>query len=167
MAGAGSPTRFISHWYGLIENLQTSPREFYASVEAAIQRRQVPNALMSRIDWPEAGLFSAKREYLRVRRNEYIFDICGAPFGNGFFVSWWLGELEGCLASFMEVPFFGFFLGLFFGRQTYYQIDTALMFQEAVRHSVNEVIDQLTSAKGIRGPTELERKPILREFFRR
>ena len=32
---------------------------------------------------------SAKREYLRMQRGKYAFDICAAPFGNGFFVSWW------------------------------------------------------------------------------
>ena len=44
------------------------------------------------VEWPEGGLLSAKRLYLRVIRKEHVFDICGAPFGNGFFFSWWLGE---------------------------------------------------------------------------
>jgi hypothetical protein len=35
-------------------------------------------------------VFSAKREYLRVERGPFVFDICGAPFGTGFFVSSWL-----------------------------------------------------------------------------
>ena len=35
-------------------------------------------------------MFTAKREYLRIRRNEYTYDICGTPFGSGFFISSWL-----------------------------------------------------------------------------
>ncbi len=151
----------ISHWYRLIEGLQTSPKDFYASVEHAIVRRQVPDAKSSRVDWREGGLLSAKREYLRVQRREYIFDICGAPFGTGFFVSWWLGEPQGC---FQALPIVGPF---FARRATYYRIDTALMFQSAVHDAVLEVVDELTSAKGLRALSELERKPILREFFQR
>src|SRR5688572_29442528 len=100
----------VSHWYHLIEGLGASPLEFYASVEQAIERRQIPDSGRSRIDYREGGLLSAKREYLRVRRKEYTFDICGAPFGTGFFVSWWLVEPLGCLG------------GLFRRKQTYYRI---------------------------------------------
>lgn len=128
--------------------------EFYSSVESAVERRQIPDGGRSRVDWREGGLLSAKREYLRVRRNEYTFDICGAPFGTGFFVSWWLTEPLGCLG------------GIFRRRTTYYRIDTALMFQEAVHSGVLEVIDGMTSAKGIRALSELERKPILRSLVR-
>jgi hypothetical protein len=140
--------------------------EFYAQVEAAIDRRQVPDARQERIHWREGGPLSPKREYLRVRRREHVFDICAAPFGNGFFVSWWLGEFRGCLAALAEIPW----LGLFLQRLrpvTYYRVDTALMFQESVHHAVLEVVDQLTEAKGLRALTEAERKPILREIFRR
>ena len=163
-----APTDIISHWYILIEGLQASPKEFYTAVEAAIRQRVVPDTEMFRIDWPEAGPFSPKREYLRVKRKEHVFDICGAPFANGFFVSWWLGEMpSGCLMIFGAVPVLGFFLQWFIRPATYHRIDTGLMFQESIRAAVNEVIDQMTSAKGIRALTELERKPILREFAAR
>ena len=52
-------------------------------------------------------------------------------------------------------------------RPTFYRIDTGLMFQKAVHAAVLEVIDEITSAKGVRGLTELERQPILREFYMR
>lgn len=121
---------------------------------SAIERRAIPDAAQSRVDWREGGVLSAKREYLRVRRKQYTFDICGAPFGTGFFVSWWLTEPLGCLGGYIR------------RRETYYRIDTALMFQEAVHAAVLEVIDGMTSAKGIRGLSELDRKPILRSLVR-
>ncbi len=157
-------TVIISHWYQLIEGLQASPMEFYTAVERAVEQRQIPDARRSRVDWREGGLLSAKREYLRVARKQYIFDICGAPFGNGFFVSWWLGEPEGCLTGF---PFLGPVLEFLGQPRTYYQIDTALMFQSVVHTAVLEVVDGLTTAKGLRALSESERKPILREFFQR
>ena len=47
---------------------------------------------------------------------------------------------------------------------TYYRMDTAFMFQSAVHSSFLEVIDGLTTAKGIRAMSELERKPIMKQF---
>jgi hypothetical protein len=86
------PTNVISHWHQLIENFQASSLEFYASVEHAVEARAVPETTPSRIEHKEAGLVSAKRQYLRMHRGKYAFDICAAPFGNGFFVSWWYTE---------------------------------------------------------------------------
>ncbi len=161
-------TEVISHWYNLIEGLQASPLEFYKAVEQAIETRQIPDTQRSRVDWKEGGLFSAKREYLRVRRKEHVFDICGAPFGNGFFVSWWLGEVpSGLLELLGGIPVLGVLVRLFVRPASYYRIDTAHMFQSAVHAAVMEVVDQMTSAKGVRALSELDRKPILREFAQR
>ena len=212
----------LSHWYHLVENLQHSPQEFYGSLEEAIGRRQIPDISLSRIDYLEGGMLSAKREYLRAERKRLVFDICAAPFGTGFFVSWWLGETRSSWAALIAVAMVavilfafgifidtvGFFLGaliaiivvasLFaaftsliregmipleislseiplFGRiyerlfepVTYYKIDTTLMFQESVRLSVLEVLDQVTQAKGLRSLSESERKPILKEFSKK
>ena len=63
--------------------------EFYASVEQAITRRQIPNCHLSRVEFKE-GIGSARREYLRALRGEHVVDIGAAPFGTGFFFSSWL-----------------------------------------------------------------------------
>src|SRR5262245_36718661 len=81
-----------SHWSTLVENLQASPMQFYADVEAAVSRRLIPDSENFRIDWHEASVLSAKREYLRIKRGPHAIDICGAPFGTGFFFSTWLVE---------------------------------------------------------------------------
>lgn len=47
---------------------------------------------MRRIALPEGTLLSSHRDYLRVTRGKYTFDLCAAPFGIDFFVSWWLVE---------------------------------------------------------------------------
>lgn len=214
-------TVVISHWYNLLANLQASGMNFYQTVEQNIACRQVPDATTSRIDYKESGILSAKREYLRVSRAKLVFDICAAPFGTGFFVSWWLGRpraplnplvLLGIaivafwmlsvlmnqagfflgLAMFLVtipvvmwflaylaregqitddwlfgIPIIGYLYGRFFAPETYYKIDTALMFQEAVHGAVLDAVDALTSAKGCRALTELERKPILRALHER
>jgi hypothetical protein len=103
MASSASLDTVVSHWSTLLENLHASPLEFYKSVEAAMERRQIPQTKNERVDYKEAGLLSAKREYLQVGREKFIFDICGSPFGTGFFVSWWLAEAKPKLNPFLKV----------------------------------------------------------------
>jgi len=52
-------------------------------------------------------------------------------------------------------------------RETYYTLDTALMFQDSVHSAVLEIMDEVTEGKGIRAMSELERKPVLSDLFKR
>lgn len=216
-----APDSVFSHWSTLIENLQESPQRFYQSVEVALKARQIPSTENTRIEYREGGVLSARREYLHVERGNLVVDICGAPFGTGFFVSWWLAEAElslnpllkvlavvgmlglvavlvnnlgffgGLLAFVIAVPLLlwlarsiagegkfddrwiqalpgiGWLYTWLFKPATYYRIDTTLMFQKAVHNAVQEVVDELTKAKGLRALSESERKPIMREFYQR
>jgi len=82
----------IAHWHQLLENVQASSLDFYKSLETAIKARSIPELHSARIEHKEGGLASANREYVRMHRGKHAFDICAAPFGTGFFVSWWLTE---------------------------------------------------------------------------
>lgn len=82
----------LAHWSSLVENMEASSQEFYTAVEKAVQQRQIPEIKITRELWSESGILSAKREYLRVTRGKYLFDICAAPFGTGFFFSSWFAE---------------------------------------------------------------------------
>jgi len=103
----------LSNWATLVEGLEASPLAFYSAVEEALTRRQVPQTQNSRTDYKEAGAFSANREYLHVRRQKLTFDICGAPFGTGFFFSWWFGEERPYLNPIIKVlVLFGYLVTL-------------------------------------------------------
>lgn len=131
-------------------------RHWHSSLTAS---KYVPRDLAGRRS------LSARREYLRVKRRDLILDICAAPFGTGFLVSWWLGPKPGILGFFYAIPVVGVIFGYLTQPFTYHRIDTALMFQEAVNDSVQEVIEALTKAQGLRSLSENERKAILRDFF--
>ncbi len=92
MRAQAIPDVVVSHWSTLIEDFQGSSLAFYGAFEVALRRRDIPNTEKSRVDYRESGLLSARREYLRVRREKLVFDVCAAPFGTGFFVSYWLAE---------------------------------------------------------------------------
>jgi hypothetical protein len=98
-----SPEDASSNWAHLYEGLQASTVNFYAMVEGAVNARQIPDVVIERVEYSEGGALSDKRQYLRVRRRRDVFDICGAPFGNGFFFSWWKAVLKPSLPSFAAV----------------------------------------------------------------
>ena len=116
----------ISHWNELIEGFEASPLAFYEQLDAAMTKRQVPDTERIRIEFKEGGLMSANREYLRITRGRHAFDVCAAPFGTGFFFSWWLTELPSAhgllylaaftfgMFCFLGIAFkLGFVMGLF------------------------------------------------------
>ena len=225
------PSNVISQWSQLIENFQASSRDFYGAFERAAAARAMPESLATRVAHKEGGLASADREYLRLQRGKYAFDLCAAPFGTGFFVSWWFtvpplawgflytlafffglmicyamaysigfamgaaisgiafGAFLAFASALLGVPAFLWFLGnslsngnfagestvlaiplvgwlyeRIFAPPSFYSIDTALMFQEAVHNAVLEVVDGMTASKGIRALTESQRKPIMKRF---
>lgn len=82
----------LSHWATLVENMEASPQEFYTHVSDAVKNREIPDIQIERVTYKEGGFMSADRVYLRVSRGRYLYDICAAPFGTGFFFSSWMAE---------------------------------------------------------------------------
>lgn len=149
----------IKNWNTLIPNMQQDTTEFYDLVDDILVERKVPGIKTSRVTFKEGTLLSSSRLYLEVRRGDYTFHICGAPWGSGFFVSWWTREKDNPLSN---LPFIGKAFKEVANTSTYYKLDTDAMFRSSVHQAVVSAIDKLTEVKGIRGLTELERTADLR-----
>jgi hypothetical protein len=162
-------TTIISHWDHMVPCMQQSSAEFYSAVDQCLKEHHLSDANTERVNIREGGLLSAKREYLQVRRKDHVFHICAAPFGNGFFVSWWLGEVQtGLMAMLAGLPFVGrvfAILTILTKPLTYYRVDTALMFQSITHGAVLSALESVIEAKGARALTEIDKKPIMRDFF--
>jgi len=91
------------HWHTLIEDFSTSSLDFYELVKTGIARRQIPDLGVSQVTWKQSGLGSGKRVYLRVSREGLNFDICAAPFGTGYFFSWWLAKISRVLLDLLFI----------------------------------------------------------------
>jgi hypothetical protein len=205
------------------------------AVEGALDRRELPDAQTRRIRWSESGALSPNREYFRIEGSGFAFDICAAPFGTGFFFSWWLtrkraefigaflllflfaswsvsralapivsGLFQGVTLTFdpmmlavrflllnpitiavlsvlfamvivnvisrgkwswpeealLAVPVLGWVYEHIFAPVTFYRLDTAAMFRATVHAAVLEVIDDLTTQRGLRALAPEERKPL-------
>lgn len=83
------PKHLLHYWPELIDGMRFSTKDFYDRMDAALQTRSIPELNVSRVDIKEGGPMTPRREYLRLRRERLVFDICAMPFGSGFYVSEW------------------------------------------------------------------------------
>lgn len=157
-----------SRWYTLLDDFSYSSQDFYQQLIEELQAQGVKNISTKYVFLKEGNTFSKKRTYLRVTWKDYDYDICAAPFGNGFFVSWWLlfkNSFWQLLV--LRIPFIGNSLVKLLFPVTYYKIDTASMFMSYAQSSVLKIVDNISKAKGIKTLSETERKPILNDIFKR
>lgn len=83
----------IEHWYVPVDHFEFVTEDFYQMIEKELAARKVPGLEISRVELSEGGLLSDKREYLRLKRERLVFDICAAPFGTSYFFSFRFVEL--------------------------------------------------------------------------
>tara|TARA_R110000850_G_scaffold277120_1_gene423036 strand:- start:17350 stop:17922 length:573 start_codon:yes stop_codon:yes gene_type:complete len=159
---------YHSNWNTLIDNFDFSTETFYKHFKKELLSHGISGITADSVSLFEGNIFSARRRYIRIIWKDYQYDICAAPFGDGFFISWWLlynNSLGQLLVS--KIPFAGGWLGRKLYPLTYYKIDTASMFMTFAQTSVLKVIDDITKEKGIRSLSGAQRKPILNDIFKR
>jgi len=124
----------------------------------AINARKVEDISFGNESFAQSHILSAKREYLRIIQNEYVFYICAAHFGTGTFISWWVCIRDERLIN--RIPGVSKALGVDRRNKTFYQMDTEAMYQSVIHAAVVAVADEMTSANGYR-LTELDRQYAL------
>jgi len=154
------PSISLSSWQHTFEDLQFSTQEFYTAVEAIVKEREIPDVKIERVTFSESKLLIGnRREYLRVKRKQYVFDICAAPFGKDFFISWYLGETTGFFKELIaKIPGIGPLIVKASELKTYYQSDTEAMFKGSIRLCVNRALDNIATTKGVRLLSDFERQ---------
>lgn len=158
---------YHSNWSTLLPNFKFSTKEFYKLVRSEMESHEISDLSFKEVSLKTGSIFSSERLYLRVRWNEYYYDLCFAPFGDGCFVSWWLiFETSEGEEIFSKTPLIGEWIRRTFYRKTFYKIDTASMFMTYAHNAVLSVIDEITKSSGIRISQE-DRKPILKNLFQR
>ncbi|MGV3598041.1 MAG: hypothetical protein ACO1PI_09240 [Bacteroidota bacterium] len=141
----------LEHWIGYFDTVQYSTQEFYGLTEESINQRELPGVKLTRVKFFQDSSLWAKREYLRVRNREFIFDICAAPYGNGFYVSWYMGKRSTLFYRFMiRVPLIGPMIQVLAESKTYYQIDSMAMFRACIKACVDEAVEKISAEKGVR-----------------
>lgn len=157
-----------SNWNHLLDNFEFSSEEFYKRLKQNLHSHGIKEIDTYIVYLKQGGIFSKRRKYLRVNWKGFQYDICAAPFGKGFFVSWWLLYNHSVLKIIASrIPFIGNWLVRKWFPITYYKVDSASMFMTYCHQSVLQVIDDITNDKGVKALTEDEKKPLLNNIFKR
>jgi hypothetical protein len=61
-----------------------------------------------------------------------------------------VGEIPNGFKWVLSVPYIGRLYAAFFNPNSYFRLDTAMMFRDSVRSAVNEVINELRVERGLR-----------------
>ena len=153
------PNLALKNLYHHFADLQIPPKEVYEQIIAEVKKREMPGVSFAYEQYWEAGIFSSRREFLCISYKKFVLDVCCHKFGTGYYISWWLGKEDPGIFS--RIPILNSLLGLNPNYQSYYQLDTATMFQSGVHYAIMSIIDEITSAKGLRQLSEFERQPRL------
>lgn len=146
----------LKRWDHNFGEIHVPPSDIYEAIAKKVGWLKVHGCTVSYSTQLEAGIFSARRQYLTIEYKNYSMDICCARFGSGFYLSWWLHMEE---QRFAKVPILNTLLGINPEYPTYASIDTATMFQSVVHSTILEVIDEVSNNKGMRLLTDFEREP--------
>lgn len=147
--GAIPVSNVLSHWSHFFHSFHTSSDMFYGELEKTLRAHEMPHLALGRTRHKEGGILSAKREYLRIKYGDIVFDVCASPFGKDFFISWWLYETEGSLRTIFRSTRFGDFLRARASKRTFYQFDEEDMFRSCVHECILETIHKVTDGKGL------------------
>ena len=147
----------ISHWSHFFNSFSLSSDSFYGELEKSLKSHEMPHSNIGRTTHKEAGMLSASREYLRIKHGDIVFDVCAAPFGKDFFISWWLYESEGSMRSLFKHTKVGDFLKQRAAKRTFYQVDEEEMFRSCVHECILETVAKVTEGKGTLQLTEADK----------
>jgi|GEM_PF-740233 len=148
-----------SHWQHIFDGLKFSSEEFYKSVQELVESKEMPGVKISNQKFDETNVYGADRIYLRIRRDESMFLVCAAPFGTGFFISWWYGEPVDWLKEILlSIPILGWIFVKTMYNRTLCKLDYDGMFSETVKQCVKEAIENMIFVKGTKKLTEQEYK---------
>ncbi len=161
----------VARWHYSIPDLNETPDRFYAQVYQALrdglERGEVPLQGLgfgpSRL-FEGRTIFSQRPLYFCARYKHLSYFLYVSQTPAGCFVSSWTyskyvkGEGESRLTSFAAHRYFS--------RQTLFQFDALLMFNESLHAIVMEVLDRYIQEQGLKPLEEYERRPVYHAFYR-
>jgi len=146
-----SQTTIHQHNYQHFEDLQMSSIAFYTLLKNMITDYRYPNVSCTAVTLKEAGIFSSKREYLRISKQRYSYYVCASPFGKSFFISWWLQEDANTSANIAQkFGWLGRTVASHLESKTFYELDSEAMFTSSITSIIKAAIEKVKLDKGFR-----------------
>lgn len=163
-----SSLSLVSHWQHFVDGLEYSPLTFYQYLKGVIESRELQGVHIDMTQFAERSMLSGRRKYLRVKRGKLTYYICGAPYGQGFFVSSWLIEKQPLFKRILlKIPLFGEALANLFYPITFYKIDVTNMFLTVIHDAIVSTTNYISEEGGKRPIPEAATKATTRNLFKR
>jgi hypothetical protein len=144
-----------AHQSEYFEDLQMSAKDFYSLLKDMIVDYQYPDVICAPVTLSESGIFSSRREYLRISKQRYHFYVCAAPFGKSFFISWWLREDAHTTANLAQrFGWLGKKVAARLENKTFYEVDTEKMFTASINSLIKRAVEKVKADKGYRKDIE-------------
>jgi hypothetical protein len=144
-----------AHQSEYFEDLRLSAKDFYMLLKKMIEEYRYPEVTCTPVTLKEGGVFSSKREYLRISKDRYNYYVCASPFGKSFFISWWLQEDANASANFAaRFGLLGRAMANRLESKTYYERDTELMFTASINSLIKRAVEKIKTDKGFRKDIE-------------
>lgn len=140
----------LAKWEHSVVGLQYSVEYFYRALETVIRELQIPRLKIQYYTYSEGGLLSARRLYQRIRRKDIYIDICAAPLGTTFFVSYRVFQKRSFFGNLLSsVPVAHDFVDIA-RTKSYYEEDVLNQLQKVIQDSIMKVLNDITNVKGRR-----------------
>ena len=162
----------IAYWHNSIPRLEEDPQRFYARVyqalKAGLERQQVE---LSDLGFGPVRLFethsvfSYRPLYFSARYKHLTYYVFASPTPSGLFLSTWMFSalMKGGGGEGKSLLLPGAYR--YYARQTMFQHDAVLLFEEAMHAVVLEVVDLYRAEKSLAPLEEYERRPIYHAFY--
>ena len=156
LTNMATETTVHAHQSQHFEDLQMSAKEFYMLLKKMIEEYRYPEVQCEPVTLSESGLFSSRREYLRISKGRYHYYVCASPFGKSFFISWWLQE-DAHTAANVASRFgrLGKAVATRMESKTFYERDTELMFTSSINSLIKSAVEKVKADKGYRKDVEI------------
>lgn len=178
----------FGYWRHVVPGLTEPPDAFYAQVYSALKESLLlPELALEGLGFGPQSLFehrsafAPRSRYLCARYQHLSFYVYAGQTPTGLFVSAWFYNsylsglgLEGSGANGGEDgstsrSWLWMWRALrawrYFARQTLFEHDAALMFQEAMQDILLQVLDRYSHERGLQPIPALERRPTLHRFY--
>ena len=157
--------QIMSHW-GLLLDMQFSTQEFFDRLRKRLEDSEVKNISFTNLNLKESVIGLSLRTYLTIKYKDYVFFVCGAPFGKYFFTSYWTHFKPSLIEIIVRaIPLVGNSIANVAFSHTYFEHDQCASFRTLLHLHITELIKEMTTEKGIPMP-EIP-KPILNDVFKR
>lgn len=158
----------LSRWNVLIHGLHYSSKEYYDKLELVLKTENVEGLKFTTKNLSTGGILSSRRLYAHISYDGFVYEVCAAPFGNSFFISYWMSGADNKLKNgIARIPLFGKHVVNIFFPETYYRVDTCNMFHTLLHDTIIALTDEIAEKNDAQKLSENQKIPVMKDIFKR